>query len=105
MQIGSRPPLSAGYPAPAPQARRERPDTDADDRRRPVLDGRDPGPASGRILQGELIDDADGAPRDRVDPWQTVDPALRPAISAYQEMLQVDAVGGSRSGNRLDRYA
>ncbi len=105
MQIGSRPPLSFGYPAPSAQARREQPGNDADDRRRPALDGRDPGPASGRILQGELVDDADGAPRDRVYPWQAVDPALRPAISAYQEMLQVDAVGGQRSGNRLDRYA
>ncbi len=105
MQISPRPPLNPGIPASTLSARRERPDNDADDRRRPAAEQSAPQRPAERILQGELIDDATAGPRDRVNPWQQVDPANRPAISAYQQMQTVSPGPGREAGAVLDLFA
>jgi len=104
MQIASRPPLPPGIPAQSPSARRERPDNDGDDRRRPAA-GAEAGRPAERILQGEVIDDAATGPRDRVNPWQQVDPANRPAIMAYEQMQTVSPRPGREAGAVLDLFA
>ncbi len=104
MQINPRP----LYPAPSalpnrPAREQMRPDAEPSPRR-DAADAAPKRPAE-RILQGEFVDDASSGPRDRVNPWRQVDPALRPAIDAYEQMQTLSPRPGREAGSLLDRFA
>ena len=101
--IGPRLPLTPGLAAYRPAPERESANEQAGERRRRDASEAPRRPAE-RILQGELIDEAVAGPRDRVNPYAHVDPARRPAISAYQQMQTVSPRPQDRAGQYLDLF-
>ncbi len=101
--IGPRLPLPPGLSANRPTTERESAYEQAAESRH-----RDTGRASQhpaeRIIKGEWIDNATASPRDRANSYANVDPARRPAISAYQQMQTISPRPQDTAGQYLDLF-